>query len=162
MLDEPQLDPKALRNAFGDFATGVTVVSMLDAAGKPTGVTVGSFTSLSLSPALCLFSLDKSQVSCRWIREGEEFNVNILSADQQDCAWQFAKPLEDKFEGVGWSPGRNGLPVIDGALGHFECQKWDIHDGGDHIIVVGKITYFERVGGEPLVFFRGKMGTVRR
>lgn len=157
MLDAIATDPRALRNAFGRFATGVGVVSLNDAAGQATGVTISSFSSLSLDPPLCLFSLGKSQVSCRWIEAGDAFNVNILAHDQQTAAWQFAKPLEDKFDGVKWYAGRNGLPVIHGNLCHFECAKWDIHDGGDHIIVVGRIEHFAEGAGDPLLFYRGAM-----
>ncbi|NKB27339.1 MAG: flavin reductase [Rhodobacteraceae bacterium] len=145
MLDAIASDPRALRNAFGRFATGVTI---------------SSFSSLSLDPPLCLFSLGKSQVSCRWIEAGDAFNVNILAHDQQAAAWQFAKPLEDKFDGVKWYAGRNGLPVIHGNLCHFECAKWDIHDGGDHIIVVGRIEHFAEGAGDPLLFYRGAMTTL--
>lgn len=157
MLDGPQMDPRELRNAFGCFATGVTVISLLDDRAQPTGVTVSSFSSLSLSPALCLFSLDRDQVSCRWIDRGNGFNVNVLSAQQDAVAWQFAKPAEDKFADVDWFEGRNGLPVIAGSLSHFECRKWDVYDGGDHLIVVGEITHFDKRDGQPLVFYRGKM-----
>lgn len=161
MLDSnPQIDPRELRDAFGQFATGITVVSLTDDQGRPTGVTVSSFTSLSLDPALCLFSLGKNQVSCRWIEAGDAFNINILSAGQEDAAWQFAKPLEDKFDGVDWYAGHNGLPVLQQSLCHFECTKWNVYDGGDHIIVVGKITHFESGAGDPLLFHRGKMASV--
>ncbi|SMY08039.1 flavin reductase family protein [Flavimaricola marinus] len=156
----PEFDPRALRDAFGQFASGITVVSLLDGDGRPTGVTVSSFSSLSLEPALCLFSLGKSQMSCKWIDSGNGFNINILSAEQEASAWQFAKPLEDKFDGVEWYAGRNALPVLKGSLCHFECAKWNVYDGGDHIIVVGQITHFERGDGDPLLFYRGKMATV--
>jgi 3-hydroxy-9,10-secoandrosta-1,3,5(10)-triene-9,17-dione monooxygenase reductase component len=161
MLDStPDFDPRALRDAFGQFASGVTVVSLVDDAGRPTGVTVSSFSSLSLSPALCLFSLGKTQASAKWIEAGTGFNINILSTDQEKAAWQCAKPAEDKFAGIAWYPGQNGLPVLADSLCHFECAKWNVYDGGDHIIVVGRITHFERNEGKPLLFFRGKMATV--
>lgn len=162
MLDGQMMDPRDLRNAFGCFATGVTVITMTDADGRPTGVTVSSFSSLSLSPALCLFSLDKKQTSCRWIDAGTAFNVNVLGTEHEAAAWQFARPREDKFEGIDWHEGRNGLPLIDGALAHFECAKWNCYDGGDHIIVVGEITRFQTAMGDPLLFYRGKMATVAR
>lgn len=161
MLDSTSdFDPRALRNAFGQFASGITVVSLCDDEGRPTGVTVSSFSSLSLEPALCLFSLGKNQKSCKWIETGAGFNINILSAEQETAAWQFAKPLEDKFDGVQWYEGRNGLPVLHGSLCHFECAKWNVYDGGDHIIVVGQIQHFEEGNGDPLLFYKGKMATV--
>ncbi|SLN76801.1 flavin reductase family protein [Roseisalinus antarcticus] len=160
MLDNVPFDPRALRNAFGRFASGITVVSLTDDQDRPTGVTVSSFSSLSLDPPLCLFSLGKTQASRKWIESGAGFNVNILGHGQSAAAWQFAKPLEDKFEGLDWFPGRNGLPVIAGALCHFECTKWNLYDGGDHVIVVGHIEHFIEGDGDPLVFYRGKMATV--
>ena len=160
MLDGRVIDPRELRDAFGCFATGVTVISLLDDEGRATGVTVSSFSSLSLEPALCLFSLDKKQVSCRWIEAGEHFNVNVLCQEQEAAAWQFARPSRDKFAGVNWFAGRNGLPVVAGALSHFECRKHDVHDGGDHIIVVGEITHFDHADGAPLLFYRGNMAAV--
>jgi len=160
VLDTTQMDPRELRNAFGCFASGITVVSLRDDQGKPTGVTVSSFSSLSLDPPLCMFSLGKTQMSCRWIEEGSRFNINVLSHAQEKSAWQFAKPMDDKFEGIDWYEGQNGIPVIEGSLCHFECDKWNVYDGGDHIIVVGKITAFERSEGDPLLFFRGKIATV--
>lgn len=160
MLDGNLMNPRELRNAFGSFASGVTIVTMLDSNDRPTGVTVSSFTSLSLDPALCLFSLDRNQVSCRWIEQGLGFNINILRAGQDNVAWQFARPSKDKFDGIEWTQGANGLPVISGALCHFECRKWRVDEGGDHILVIGEITGYDHSAGDPLVFFRGQMTAV--
>lgn len=160
MLDNAVLDPRELRNTFGCFASGITIVSLFDRDGRPTGVTVSSFSSLSLDPALCLFSLGKDQVSCKLIEEGDQFTVNVLASDQADVAWQFARPSEDKFAGIDWQPGHNGVPVIGGSLCHFECRKWATYDGGDHIIIVGQITHCDRREGAPLLFYRGKIAGV--
>ncbi len=160
MLDNVTMDPRELRNAFGCFASGITIVSLPDADGRPTGVTVSSFSSLSLDPALCLFSLGKTQGSCKLIEQGEHFTINVLASDQAATAWQFAKPSADKFAGIDWRPGFNGVPVIAGSLCHFECRKWATYDGGDHIIVVGQITHFDRTDGAPLLFYRGQIATM--
>lgn len=157
MLDRPMLDTRELRNAFGVLPTGVTVVSLLDEAGKPTGVTVGSFTSLSLSPALCLFSLGKSQASARLFQKGVPFVVNVLSHQLADVAWQFAKPAEDKCAGVALTDTAVKAPRLRDALAHFACHAHAIHDGGDHIIVVGEIEDFDHREGDALVFYRGAM-----
>ena len=157
MLDAPMLDPHELRNAFGCLPTGVTVVSMLDEAGKPTGVTVGSFTSLSISPALCLFSLGKQQASARLFKEGAPFVVNVLSTDLEDLAWQFAKPFEDKCAGAELTESLVQAPRLKGAIAHFACHAYTIHDGGDHIIVVGEILDFDHKEGDALIFYRGQM-----
>lgn len=157
MLDSTDDFSKRLRDAFGCFPSGVTVVTLRDGKGNPTGITVNSFSSLSLDPPLLLFSVGCQQVSCRWFEAGENFTVNVLSAGQEEIAWQFARPVKDKFAGVGWHEGGNGTPVIEGALASFECRKWSIMEGGDHKIIVGEITDFSSCEGDALMFFRGAM-----
>lgn len=157
MLDRPMMDPRELRNAFGCLPTGVSVVSLNDEAGKPTGVTVGSFTSLSMDPPLCLFSLGKSQASARLFKEGVPFVVNVLPHELSDVAWQFAKPLEDKCEGVALTSTLVDAPRLSDAMAHFACHTHAIHDGGDHIIVVGEVMDFDHTEGDALVFYRGGM-----
>lgn len=157
MLDTTQDFTRRLRDAFGCFPSGVTVVTLQDGEGRPTGITVNSFSSLSLDPPLLLFSVGRQQVSCRWFEAQEAFTVNVLANDQEHLAWQFAKPLKDKFDGVDWRAGANGTPVIEGALASFECRKWSIMEGGDHKIIVGEITDFTAQDGDALMFFRGSM-----
>ncbi len=149
---------RRLRSAFGRFASGVTVVTMRDSNGDPTGITVNSFSSLSLDPPLLLFSVGCEQISCKWLKSGNHFTVNVLAREHESLAWQFARPREDKFDGVSWRTGLNGAPIIEGALAHFECVKWNIVEGGDHLIVIGEISDFDARDGEALVFFRGAMG----
>lgn len=157
MLDTTQDMTRALRDAFGCFASGVTVVTLRDGSGAPTGITVNSFSSLSLDPALLLFSIGRAQVSAKWFETETHFNVNVLGRDQEDLAWQFAKPLKDKFAGVRHSEALNGVPVLEGAMAHFVCEKHALFDGGDHVIVVGRILDFATQEAEPLVFHKGKM-----
>jgi flavin reductase (DIM6/NTAB) family NADH-FMN oxidoreductase RutF len=157
MLDRPMIDPRELRNAFGVLPTGVTVVSLNDEAGGPTGVTVGSFTSLSMDPPLCLFSLGKTQASARLFKEGVPFVVNVLPHAQADVAWQFAKSLEDKCAGIPLSDTMVAAPRLRDGLAHFACHTHAIHDGGDHIIVIGAIADFDYSDGDALVFYRGGM-----
>lgn len=157
MLDTTQDFTRRLRDAFGCFPSGVTVVTLSDGEGRPTGITVNSFSSLSLDPPLLLFSVGCQQISCRWFEAQDAFTVNVLAADQESLAWQFAKPLKDKFQGVDWREGANGAPVIEGALASFECRKWSIMEGGDHKIVVGEVTGFTAGEGDALMFFRGTM-----
>lgn len=157
MLDSTADPIRQLRDAFGAFASGVTVVTLRDGEGQSTGITVNSFSSLSLDPPLVLFSVGLQQPSCRWFETGDAFNINVLSEGQEDVAWKFARPARDKYEGVGWREGANGLPVIEGALATFKCRKWELMDGGDHRIVVGRVEEFEHGEGAPLLFFRGEM-----
>lgn len=155
-FDPPAPDARALRDAFGRFATGVTVVSFRGEDGRATGVTVSSFTSLSLDPPLCLFSLARTQPSASVLaRPGARFVVNVLGRGQEALAWRFAKPAADKFEGVAAARAPCGTPAIEGALARFECEHWATHDGGDHVIVVGRIARATEGEGEPMVFYRG-------
>lgn len=162
MLDGHGLDPRLLRDTFGRFATGVCVITMRDDDGVPTGVTVNSFASLSLDPALCLFSLGRAQMSCRWLeREDCAFVVNILAADQEDVAWAFAKSRADKFEGIATEAAAQvDVPAIAGAIGRLECRLWRKYDGGDHELIVGRILHVDQRDGAPLVFYRGKMAAL--
>lgn len=159
MLDQSVIDTRALRTAFGCLPTGVCVVSLTDETGAPTGVTVGSFGSLSLTPALCLFSLGRDQASARLFETGSAFVVNVLNEDQADLAWQFAKPLEDKCAGVALADTPLGPPRLRDGIAYFACRTHAIHDGGDHVIVVGEILDFAHGGGDgdALVFYRGQM-----
>ena len=116
MLDSARVPTRNLRSAFGCFASGVTVVTLRDDAGEPAGLTVNSFSSLSLDPPLLMFSVGCQQVSCRWFESRPHFNVNVLGARQESLAWQFAQPLTDKFAGVDWHAGTNRMPVLAGAI----------------------------------------------
>ena len=132
-------DPKYLRDAFGEFMTGVTVVTTLDADGQPSGLTVNSFSSLSLDPPLALFSLGKASNTFDDFGAQNGFVIHVLAADQRDLAAQFATKDTDRFAGVEWSEGLDGLPVIADTLASFECSREHTYEGGDHLILVGRI-----------------------
>ena len=162
MLDTYPSYSKRLRNTFGEFVTGVCVVTVLDNNGSPTGVTVNSFSSLSLDPPLCVFSLGNSQASLSLLTEQKEFVVNVLSASQEEIAWQFAKPSNNKFAHVKSRPSLVVWPPsLDGSLAHFECSVSQVLDGGDHKLIVGEVRHFCQGSGDPLVFHRGKMSGFR-
>ena len=108
-----QFDTKQLRNAFGCFPSGVTIVTLKDEKNNPTGITVSSFSSLSLNPPLCLFSIGKEQASRPLFEETDYFVINVLCAKQENIAWQFAKPIENKFENVSYTESGNGMPIIN-------------------------------------------------
>ena len=157
MFDSMTDQKNQLRDAFGRFASGITVVTLKDGVGRPTGITGNSFSSLSLSPPLLLFSVGKDQVSRRWFEASAHFVVNVLCNAQEDVAWQFARPLPDKFAGINWREGAAGLPVLEGCIASFECRKWQMYEGGDHMIVIGEVMDFDMSDGEALLFFKGKM-----
>ncbi len=137
-MAEP-IDPRAFRDAAGQFSTGVTIVTTLDGDGSPVGLTANSFTSVSLDPPMVLFCLGKSSDTVPAFDAGHGFVVHVLSAHQRGLSNMFASKGVDRFEGTDWSPGINGLPVISGALSTFQCELAHRYDGGDHVIFVGEV-----------------------
>lgn len=122
--------------------TGVTVVTTVNADGEPAGFTANSFSSLSLDPPLALFSLGKDSNTFEDFEAGNGFVIHVLGEDQRDLATQFASKGIDRFENIDWAPGFDGLPLIAGTLASFECSREHTYDGGDHLILVGRIERF--------------------
>jgi flavin reductase (DIM6/NTAB) family NADH-FMN oxidoreductase RutF len=154
---EEQIDPRAFRDAAGQFATGVTVITTRDGDGTPIGLTANSFTSVSLDPPMVLFCLGKNSDTLAAFESGNGFAVHVLSADQLELSVRFASKGIDRFDGLEWTPGVGGAPVLAGALVVFECSATHSYDGGDHVIFVGTV---ERLGvvddSRPaLGYFRG-------
>ncbi|WP_227815803.1 flavin reductase family protein [Nitrogeniibacter aestuarii] len=149
-------DTRQFRNALGHFATGVTVVTTLDAERQPVGVTVNSFSSVSLEPPLILWSLAKKSFSRTAFETHPSFAVHVLAADQEDISNRFARAGEDKFAGVQTRDGLDDVPVLPGCAAVFECNTEFIHDGGDHIILVGRVQRFATSERPPLLFYRGQ------
>lgn len=143
------------RRALGQFASGVTVVTMRDQDGKPQGITVSAFASVSLDPPLILVSIDKRASLHNSLTEGSAFSVNILAEDQELISRRFASKEEDRFEGVGFSYGVNGAPLLTGALASLECRVVYAYPGGDHTIFVGEVEATDVTEGKPLAYFRG-------
>ncbi|GAA3440884.1 flavin reductase family protein [Planomonospora venezuelensis] len=146
---------RPLRDALGQFATGVAVVTTVTPAGERAGVTVNSFTSVSLDPPLVLWCLSRRAPSAPLFLAAGRFAVNVLREDQDHLSRRFATPAPDKFAGVANRPGPGGLPVLAGTLACFACRTVTVHEGGDHVIVVGEVEHFHRSQGEPLVFHAG-------
>jgi len=150
------MDQATFRQVLGHFPTGVTVVAGMDGE-EPIGLAVGSFFSLSLDPLLVGFCPDRSSKSWARMADSGRFCVNVLGAHQEDVCRAFASSGADKFAGIGWKPAESGSPLIDGVLAWIDCEVADVHDGGDHHIVVGRVLGLgigdERDG--PLVFYRG-------
>ncbi|WP_081847966.1 flavin reductase family protein [Microbulbifer sp. HZ11] len=147
---------RALRDTLGQFATGVTVVTTLDAAGQPVGMTVNSFNSVSLDPALILWSIDRGSLSYSAFTECERFVVHVLKGDQQHVSNLFAGRGADKFGQVKWHRGAEGIPQLDDCAALFHCRRAQNIAGGDHTILLGEVLEFSAAGGEPLVFHRGR------
>ena len=132
-------DSRQLRDGFGEFMTGVTVVTTRDAAGQPAGLTANSFSSLSLDPPLVLFSLGKDSNTFEAFDTDNGFIIHVLGEDQKALAAAFATRDIDRFIDVDWSPGYAHLPRIADCLATFECSREHVYEGGDHLILVGRI-----------------------
>lgn len=152
---EPEIAPHALRNAFGSFATGVTVLTTRQPDGTPRGFTANSFTSVSLDPPLVLVCLAKSAHSCPAFVNATHFAVNVLAEDQKGVSGLFASREKDKFAQCAWTPGAAQMPLIDGALAHFVCSSERFVDAGDHIVMIGQVIDFASVDANPLGYFKG-------
>lgn len=153
------LDPRRLRDAFGRFATGVAVVTTLTAEGKREGVTVNSFTSVSLDPALALYSLRNEAPSLPGFRTAPHFAVSVLSADQIALSNHFARPRPDKFAGIEFEDGIGGCPLLKGALASFECAREQVVAAGDHTILIGRILRVDYTDQRPLLYVGGQYST---
>ena len=150
------IDPRELRNVFGAFATGVTVITTKDATGKPFGLTANSYTSLSLDPPLVLVCVDKKVDCYTCFEQSKVFVVNILSEGQDQLSTRFATKGIEKFEGVAVRQGNLGVPLLEGAVAHIECTLVSAYEGGDHTIYVGEVQAASASGERPLLFFKGK------
>lgn len=150
-----EIDPRALRNAFGAFMTGVTVVTTHDRDGNPLGFTANSFTSVSLDPPLVLVCLANSSRNYDAFNEASGFAVNVLSEEQKDVSNTFARPVEDRFAAVDWQAGPHGSPVFDGVSAWFDCSMFSRVDAGDHLILIGKVEAFENTAHPGLGYARG-------
>jgi flavin reductase (DIM6/NTAB) family NADH-FMN oxidoreductase RutF len=147
---------RELRNALGAFATGVTIITTRDRDGIPHGITVNSFSSVSLSPPLVLWSSSIFAQSLPAFQESRHFVVNILAFDQTELSNKFAKQSDDKFVDVDHITPESGAPVLIGAAAHFECRNEFRHYGGDHIIFIGHVERFAYTDRPTLLFCRGK------
>lgn len=151
-------EPRILRDALGCFATGVTVVTTINEAGEPLGLTANSFTSVSLDPPLILFALARKSANLAAFEQAGRFAVNVLHIGQQPVGGRFASRDVARFDGVDWAVrGEGGSPILAGSLASFDCRTHAIHDGGDHLIFVGHVdhAWFEP-HRDPLLYFRGK------
>jgi 3-hydroxy-9,10-secoandrosta-1,3,5(10)-triene-9,17-dione monooxygenase reductase component len=155
---DPVITPEHYRTTLGHFCSGVTVVTAAASDG-PAGMTAQSFCALSLDPPLILVCPGKSSTSWPRIESAGSFCVNVLAEDQEELCRTFATKGTDKFAGVGWSPGPfTGAPVLAGGLAWMECRMEQLHDAGDHAIVVGRVLDLQSRDGRPLLFFRGGYG----
>ena len=136
----------------------MAIATTCDAQGHPAGLTINSFSSVSLSPPMVLWSLSNTSSKFSAFQDGSHFCINVLQKDQLQMALHFARHAEDKFLHTAWEAGLGGAPKIAGALAYFECRNTIRHYGGDHTIFLGEVEAYSHHQGEPLLFHRGAFG----
>ncbi|MDO9336318.1 MAG: flavin reductase family protein [Caulobacter sp.] len=154
-------DARALRDAFGCFTTGVTVVTTCAADGRQVGFTVNAFSSVSLDPPLALVCVDLKASSLPVLEQAGKFSVNVLHADQEDMARRFTVKSEDRFAGLECETWDHGVPILPGCMANFELETEQVIDAGDHRIFIGRILKVRfDPEHEPLVYLRGQFRRV--
>jgi 3-hydroxy-9,10-secoandrosta-1,3,5(10)-triene-9,17-dione monooxygenase reductase component len=152
------MDQREFRNTLGTFATGVTVITVKGDNGEQIGLTANAFSSLSLDPPLILVCIDKKSDSLSAFQKGRPFVVNILSEEQENDCWTFAKKGADKFANTQYKLSSDGVPILDQNLSTIECEVHDLLEGGDHIIVTGYVKDISRnEEKKPLLFYKGSI-----
>lgn len=149
-------DSRDFRNALGTFGTGVTVVTTRGAGGELFGMTVNSFSSVSLDPPLILWTQSLFAPSLRAFEDASCFAVNVLGHEHRELAMRFATYAPDKFAGVGYHLSALGIPLLDGAAAHFECRTENRFEGGDHVIILGRVERYRYERKPTLLFCHGR------
>ncbi len=154
------IDSSEFRRVVGHFPTGVAIVTTLDPSGRPCGLTVNAFCSVSLDPQLVLVCVERSADSHGCILDAGTFAVNVLDEDRGEvlsrrfAAWE----VHDKFEGVAYRSERSGAPVLDEAIAWLDCTVTQAVPAGDHTIFIGEVTAADAHEGTPLTYYRGGYG----
>jgi len=150
------------RRVLGHFATGVTIVTIKDEQGKPYGLTVNSFTSVSLEPLLVLICIDHSAQGYSQFSVGRYFGVNILTEAQEELSRRFAdRQITDRFENLPYVEGKTGVPLLPNSLAWLECRITEAYPGGDHTIFIGVVEEASFDKGDPLIFYRGRYAQLK-
>ena len=150
------INTRDFRNALSKFPTGVTIITAYDQQGEKIGVTANSFNSVSMDPALVLWSIDKNAYSYEAFTQGEYFTIHILKQDQMELSNRFARRGENKFSGIELHADSQHAPRLAGVSAWFECRLWNVCDAGDHAIVIGQVQqYGYEQDVDSLVFFNG-------
>ena len=147
------------RAALSSFATGVTVVTACEQSGQPVGMTASSFNSVSMDPPLILWSVTKTALSAPVYKAASHFAVHVLSAEQVELSNRFARSGSDKFSGLDYTQNANGCPQLAKCVARFDCQTWNVYEGGDHWIIVGLVLDIEKQNDDGLVFCDGSYAT---
>jgi len=155
-----EFSERELRDAMGSFATGVTIVTTMTDRG-PLGMTVNSFTSVSLAPPLVLWSPARKSARFPAFEAASHFAVHILSQDQRELADIFSKSGIEAFDNLEYTHGIGDVPLLNGCTARFECSHAAGHDGGDHLIVVGEVLRISACEEPALLFYRGEFTGLR-
>ena len=151
-----EIDGRELRNALGQFATGVCLITAIAEDGEALALTANSFSSVSLDPPLVLWSLQNDSDVFDVYSQAQHFAINVLAAPQQDHSNQYARKGEHQLDESHYRLGEAGAPLINDALISFECDLHATHEGGDHLIIVGRVTnLISNPGSDPLLFYAG-------
>jgi 4-hydroxyphenylacetate 3-hydroxylase, reductase component len=153
---DPGFDTRSFRQALGQYATGVAVVTARDGDGRPVGMTINSFASVSLDPPLILWSVQLDASQAEAFRAAERFAICVLGADQELDARRFAGAEADRFPTDPALVDAHGVPLIAGARAQFSCRRWAVYPGGDHDIIVGEVDHFTVQAGAGLLFHQGR------
>jgi flavin reductase (DIM6/NTAB) family NADH-FMN oxidoreductase RutF len=147
------VDATLYRQTCARFATGITVVTVADEGGHPHGMTVNSFSSVSLDPPLVLVSIDLRNAILGHFLSSRFFAINILAEHQQHLSQRFSSTSENRFSNIAWHAGETGVPLLEGVLAHLECSVSRTFDAGDHTVLLGEVRYAGYKEGRPLVYF---------
>ncbi len=164
MSSKHSIDTKDFRSVMGNFPTGVVVITGESSSGELAGMTIGSFVSVSLNPPLAGFFIGSGSPSWKKIAETGKFCASVLSVDQEEWCWRFAKESEARFDGVPFTRGVNGTPRLEGSVAWIECDVDQVTTAGDHDFVLGRVTTLEasKSNAGAMTFYRGAIGGTAR
>jgi 3-hydroxy-9,10-secoandrosta-1,3,5(10)-triene-9,17-dione monooxygenase reductase component len=151
--DRSRVTSDHFRRAAGRFATGITIATVVDPQGCPHGLTVNSFTSVSLEPPLVLVCIAHAAVTVESFRTAKYFGINILASDQRDLSDHFARKGHDRFATIEWTPGETGVPLLSGVLAALECEVHSTVRAGDHDIFLGEVVCIDVYEKRPLLYW---------
>ena len=154
-----KFDAVVFRRVLGHYPTGVCVVTAAEPDGRPIGMTVGSFSSVSLEPPLVSFMPAKSSTSWPRIARTGQFCVNVLASNQLEISQRFSSKVEDKFDSLVFDLSVTGSPVLKGVAAWMDCTLYATYEAGDHFIVLGEVQDLQAQGDQPLLFLRGQFGS---
>jgi len=157
----PSIEQQLFRRVCGKYATGITVLTVLDASAGPQGMTANSFTSVSLDPPMILVCIDRKASILSFFAAGTRFAINVLHEDQKELSTCFARKGLDRFDGVEWSPGQNGSPILPDVLATLECSVAQMVEAGDHVVVIGEVFHATWRDGQPLIYFNSSYQVLR-